>query len=138
PAFAVAGCLQMAVIAVVQSYPYDANFGGDGAYLWALARYFVDQGHAVHGYVSDIVRGRTLPFYRSVFDIGSCQSWSVRSALRLPGSTFATLRPPNLRARREAACDHVKPSASESLWVVRKLDELAPDAVVLYHDAVLF
>ena len=83
----------MAVIAIIQAYPYDAVAGGDGAYIQSLGQYLIDIGHEVRGLVSDTIRGRTNPIYQSAYPIERYRSWKVRSAIRLGPRTFLTVRP---------------------------------------------
>ncbi|MGN6534650.1 MAG: hypothetical protein ACTHKQ_02825, partial [Mesorhizobium sp.] len=89
----------MAVLAIVHSYPYDAFFGGDGAYVQAFGQYLLRTGHEVHGLVSDMTRGRRSPIGRSVYEIEKYSSWQVRNSIRLNRRTFLAaeqLGPANL------------------------------------------
>ena len=79
----------MVTIAFIQSYPYDADLGGDAAYIQAFAQYLSRGGHEVHGLVSDITRGRTSPIYRSAYSIENFRTWQVRNSVQRAGSTIS-------------------------------------------------
>ncbi|MGN6306828.1 MAG: glycosyltransferase [Mesorhizobium sp.] len=138
----------MAVLAIVHSYPYDAFFGGDGAYVQALGQYLLQTGHEVHGFVSDMTRGRRSPVGRSVYEIEKYSSWQVRNSIRLNRRTFLAaeqLGPANLagwllgrRAAPAAEMTEQDFPAAEVRWVQERIEALGPDAVILFHDAVHF
>lgn len=138
----------MAVLAIVHSYPYDAFFGGDGAYVQAFGQYLLRRGHEVHGFVSDMTRGRRSPVGRSVYEIEKYSSWQVRNSVRLNRRTFLAaeqLGPANLagwllrrRASPVAEMTEQDFPAAEIRWVQERMEALGPDAVILFHDAVHF
>jgi hypothetical protein len=78
----------MAVLALIQSYPYDEILGGDAAYILALAKYLKECGNEIHGLVTDVPRGRTNPFYRSAYAVEQFSSWRVRNAIRIGKRAF--------------------------------------------------
>ena len=138
----------MAIVAIVHSYPYDAFYGGDGAYVQAFGQYLLKVGHEVHGYVSDMTRGRRSPICRSAYEIEKYSSWQVRKSVRLAQRTFLStelLRPGNLAGsllgRKPAG---VPPTRDQNFpdeeiqWVLERIDTLRPDAIILFHDAVHF
>lgn len=134
----------MATIALVQSHPYDADLGGDAAYIQAFAQYLAQAGHEVCGLVSDITRGRTSPVYHSAYAIEQFRSWQVRGAARLGTKTFVGLPTGVLRKfsmlpgakRSKPAIDRWAPR--EAAWVNDNLSTLRPNATVLVHEAVHF
>ncbi|MEV8641320.1 glycosyltransferase [Mesorhizobium ciceri] len=138
----------MASIAIVHSYPYDAFFGGDGAYIQAFGRYLLKSGHEVHGYVSNIARGRRSPVCRSVYEIEQFSSWQVRRSIRLGQRTFLStelLRSGHLAGsflgRKTAPVSPMTDqnfSKGETQWVLDRIEAGRPDAVILFHDAVHF
>jgi glycosyltransferase involved in cell wall biosynthesis len=140
---------EMAKLALVQSYPYDEIVGGDGAYIVALARYLREHGHEVHGLVTDTVRGRASPVYKSAYRVGQFESWRVRGALKLGRETF--FRPHRAQAARILRkLARLAPRANqpppfletwverEADWARRQIGVLRPDATILVHDAVHF
>jgi hypothetical protein len=131
----------MATIALVQSYPYDADLGGDAAYVQAFAQYLSRAGHEVHGLVSDITRGRTSPVYRSAYSIEKFQTWQVRNALRVGQKAF--VGSPATLLRKLSNLPRSKPTIDgwvrrEAAWVDRTLSRIRPTATILVHDAVHF
>jgi glycosyltransferase involved in cell wall biosynthesis len=129
----------MARIAFVQTHPYDADLGGDAAYILAFAHYLAKAGHDVHGLVSDITRGRTSPVYRSAYPIEKFQSWQVRQTVQLGPKTFVgspigLIR--KLANRIDLGSDIDAWAPREAAWVDKTLARLRPDATVLVHDAV--
>jgi len=140
----------MVAIGFIQSYPYDAFFGGDGSYLQSVADYLARSGHAVHGLVSDITRGRTSPLYTSKYPIEQYGSWHVRKAVRLGVRRFLGLsgaQAARSAARAAGAADAAShwvgdgaefPTREEVDWVLRRLDRIKPDAVILCYGAVHF
>ena len=131
----------MATIAFVQSYPYDADLGGDAAYIQAFAQYLSRAGHEVHGLVSDITRGRTSPVYRSAYSIEKFRTWQVRNAVRIGQKAF--VGPPATLLRKLSNLPRSEPTTDgwvprEAAWVDRTLSRIRPTATVLVHDAVHF
>lgn len=140
----------MAVLAIVQSFPYDEVLGGDAAYILALADYLVRAGHEVHGLMTNVSRGRTNPLYRSAYPIETFQSWDVRGAVRVGRRAFLAphaiqpLKIANrLTANRFFSLSTVdlpveKWAEAESEWVNKKLEYLKPAAAILVHEALYF
>ena len=141
----------MAAIVIVQSYPYDAFPGGDGAYIQSLGQFLIDCGHQVSGLISDTTRGRTNPFYRSAYPIDRYHEWKVRGAIRLGARTFLAIRPRSFAfailsrfglLRRSLASDGTKQGENwilpEAIWVMSKLKAFRPDVVILCFDAIHF
>jgi hypothetical protein len=140
----------MAIIVFVQSHPYDAFPGGDGAYLQALARYLKESGHDVHGLVTNITRGRRNPLYMSTHPIDRYASWRVRTAWRLGRRTFIPLNPAGvlgiLRKHLESlgllssrrVSTHEDWTPREALWVQQQIQKIHADVVILCFAAVHF
>ena len=141
----------MAAIVIVQSYPYDAFAGGDGAYIQSLGQFLIDCGHQVSGLISDTTRGRTNPFYRSAYPIDRYREWKVRGAIRLGARTFLAIRPRSFAfailsrfglLRRSQASDGTIHDENgmqpEAIWVMSKLKAFRPDVVILCFDAIHF
>ncbi len=140
----------MEKLALVQSYPYDEIVGGDGAYIMAFARYLRERGHEIHGLVTDTVRARTSPMYKSAYQVGQFESWRVRSALKLGKERF--FRPHRSQparilrklAPRLAAGPNPPPPPLETWvereanWARRQILALRPKAAILVHEAVHF
>jgi len=140
----------MAVIVIIQAYPYDAVAGGDGAYIQSLGQHLIDIGHAVCGLVSDTIRSRTNPVYQSAYPIERYREWTARGAVRLGPRTFLTIR----RAWVSAALARLKASGgiratgteianeewifNDARWVSSKLKDLRPDVAILCFGAIYF
>lgn len=136
----------MARIALIQSYPYDAIPGGDGAYIQSLGQYLYKLGHDIYGLVTDTTRGRTSPIYESFYRVDKYRSWRVRNAVRVTRRTFADYRFSRIPARlleklgwrgrmTESDDDWVR---REALWCSKQLEKLSPDVIILCFDAVHF
>ncbi|MGO8918818.1 MAG: glycosyltransferase family 4 protein [Stellaceae bacterium] len=138
----------MASVALVQNFPYDAAFGGDGTYIQSIAQYLQQSGHSVHGLTADLTRGRTSPIYKSVFPVERFASWRARKAVRLGKRTFLNLDPAQIktlaiRSRRalglrvdagETRLDNGV--LQEASWVLEQLQRLRPGAVILCFGAI--
>lgn len=137
----------MARIALIQSYPYDAVAGGDGAYIQSLGQYLVRLGHEVHGLVTDTTRGRTSPIYESFYPLDKYRSWRVRNAVRVNRTAFFDYRfsriPVKLlrklggRQRNGGTADRDW-ARREALWTSEQLEKLCPDVIILCFGAVHF
>jgi glycosyltransferase involved in cell wall biosynthesis len=138
----------MAKIAFVQSYPYDAFFGGDGAYIVAVGLSLLQSGHSVYGFVSDTTRGRSNPLYRSLYPIETFTDWQARELRRIGRRTFipgaaagvrqvtkAILRRAKL-GPQVSPLDDVGEASAEAEWVVDKVAQCGADLVLLCFDAV--
>ena len=137
----------MARIALIQSYPYDAVAGGDGAYIQSLGQYLYQLGHDIHGLVTDTKRGRTNPIYKSFYSVESYRSWRVRNAVRVGRRAFVDYHfsriPVKLLAKlgwlgHAANGDDAGWTRSEALWCSKQLEELRPDVIILCFGAVHF
>jgi hypothetical protein len=134
----------MATVVFVQMYPFEARFGGDPEYVMKLGQHFKARGHSVHLLVSDMVRGRSLPWYKTPYPIETYDSYRVRGGLRA-GRLVASFDPRfvlNIAARiwgaatgrkRAKSCTH---DAGEVRWVSDAVNRLGADIVVLCFGAV--
>jgi glycosyltransferase involved in cell wall biosynthesis len=134
----------MARIAIVETYPYEAVWGGDAVYFDRLRQYLLDAGHEVTTFVTDITRGRSDPRLqlRSRATNGG-HRWQIRHAVALGPQRFLGLHPiflPRLVARAlgKKASRINALSAGEALWLERSLARFRPDAVVLLLGACSF
>lgn len=133
-------------IAFVQSYPYDAAAGGDGAYIQALGQYLNQQGHEIHGFVTDTTRGRTSPIYKSVYLVDKYRSWCVHNTVQVGRKMFVDYRfhriaikfLEKLIGQRQATADIDKWVPREALWTLKQLEKLRPDVVILFFESVHF
>lgn len=142
--------LTMALLALIQSYPYDEVLGGDAAYIMALSKYLKGIGHEVHGLITNASRGRTSPIYKSAYAIEEFDSWNVRGAVRLGKRTFLSphhsqlfravggLTGSSFFAQSGSAPAVEKWARSEAEWVKSELAELRPTAAILVHEAIHF
>jgi glycosyltransferase involved in cell wall biosynthesis len=141
----------MTKVAIVQSHPYDGFFGGDGAYLQSLAQGLSMAGHEVHGLITNIVRGRGNPIYRSVYPIERYPSWHVKGAWRIGRRTFVALNPNYPKAVLRSALKqmNVQPAPSlpaplneahpdEEKWVLREIERQRINTAILCFGAVHF
>jgi len=137
----------VARIALIQSYPYDAVAGGDGAYIQSLGQYLYQLGHDIHGLVTDTKRGRTNPIYKSFYNVENYRSWRVRNAVRVGRRAFVDYHvsriPVKLLAKlgwlgHMANGDDAGWTPSEALWCSKQLEELRPEAIILCFGAVHF
>lgn len=134
----------MATVVFVQMYPFEARFGGDPEYVMKLGQRFKARGHSVHLFVSDMVRGRSLPWYKTPYPVETYDSYRVRSGLRL-GRLVTSLDPRfalnaaeriwgAVTGRRQA-----EPYVQDPLevnWVAEAVRKANADIVVLCFGAV--
>jgi glycosyltransferase involved in cell wall biosynthesis len=137
----------MAKIALIQTYPYDAIAGGDGAYIQSLAQYLHQTGHDVYGLVTDMTRGRTRPIYESFYPVERYRSWRVRNAVRVSPRAFVNCNFSGISARvlEKLRCcgsrmetDQDEWAHREALWSSKQLEKLHPDVTILCFGAVHF
>lgn len=133
-------------VAIVQSRPYQAFAGGDGAYVDALVRHLEDLACTVQGFTSGPTKGRPRLAVRLAYRGARRVPWCFRSALRL-GGTHVTI---NLQLVRDTvdflfggrAQDgrivspfSLAPSEEEQDWICRRLGQEAPDLAILCFEA---
>lgn len=137
----------MASIALIQSYPYDAIAGGDGAFIQSLGQYLAQSGHDIHGLVTDTTRGRTSPIYQSYYRLDKYRSWRVRNAVRVNQTSFVDYQFARIVVkpleklgwkRRISELDIDKWVPREALWTSKQLKKLRPDVIILCFEAVHF
>ncbi|WP_294393701.1 glycosyltransferase family 4 protein [uncultured Sphingomonas sp.] len=132
----------MAVIALVEAYPYATICGGDGVYLERLRHYLLLHGHNVVSIVTDTARGRANPMVRLRGAYGAHHRWMLRGSLRLRRGVYLSLLPALVRnaARRMRgmAAGDGEPGRGELAWLRRRLDRLRPDAILLGMGACAF
>ncbi|WP_137127529.1 glycosyltransferase family 4 protein [Roseomonas sp. HF4] len=134
----------MALIAFIQSYPYEADYGGDPEYIHRLARRLKRRGHDCHFRVTDMTRGRSMPFFRSPYAIESYSSYRMRNGVRI-GRVVACLDPRfSLRVLARKLGTQMaatQPGASEFsevevAWIRKELRDLGFQVAVLCFGAV--
>jgi glycosyltransferase involved in cell wall biosynthesis len=137
----------VARIALIQTYPYDAVAGGDGAYIQSFGQYLSQLGHEIHGFVTDTTRGRTSPIYKSFYRVDKYRSWRVRHAVRISQRTFVDYRfsrfPVKLLEKMGWRAPTKQPTGDdwariEALWCAKQLEILRPDAIILCFEAIHF
>ena len=132
----------MAIIAIVEAYPYATICGGDAVYLERLRDHLRSQGHSLASFVTDVSRGRTSPLLRLHHTPGTGQRWRVRRALPLGGGRYLALAPTLLlnAVRRMGGLHPIDdgPGEDEARWLVRQLRRLAPDVTILAFGACAF
>ncbi len=134
-------------ITIAQTYPYEANLGGDAAYVQAFARYLAAQGALVDVLVTDMAHDRAMPFYRNRYSSSSYLSYQVRKAIELPGDIRVSAGLSSYRLHAQAAMvkmgwmpppdrsARLEFSGEEIAWLQQKVDAISPDVLVLFHDA---
>jgi glycosyltransferase involved in cell wall biosynthesis len=135
----------VAKIAIIQTYPYDAVAGGDGAYIQSFGQYLESLGHEIHGLVTDTTRNRTSPIYKSFYRVDMYKSWHVRNAVRIGRRIFVDysfsrfpvrlLEKMGWRGPAKEA-DIEEWASCEAFWAAKQLKKLRPDAVILCFDGV--
>ncbi len=131
-------------ILVVQSRPYQAFAGGDGAYTAALVSHLEDTGCDVVGITSGSTKGRPRPFLRLAYPAPRRGTWHFRSTLQVGGmylaiggqlirDTIAFLRG---RHQHGTSSFTVAPDADEQAWIDTFLERDAYDLVILTFEAV--
>lgn len=133
----------MARVAIVETYPYEAVWGGDAVYLDRIRTFLIERGHQVDSYVTDITRGRSNPTLALPLQKGGGHRWHVRNAVSLGEGRFCSIDPrllgQSLRRLpgRRAAVDH-EVSDAEGDWLVDRLTAGRPDLVILAFGACAF
>jgi glycosyltransferase involved in cell wall biosynthesis len=137
----------VAKIALIQTYPYDAVAGGDGAYIQSFGQYLHQLGHEIHGLVTDTTRERTSPIYESFYRVDKYHSWRVRNSVRVSRRAFLDYRlsriPMKLLEKlgwlkRAKKTGDEAAARTEALWCSQQLEKMCPDAIILCFDAVQF
>jgi len=133
----------MARVAIVETYPYEAVWGGDAVYLDRIRTYLADQGHSVLSYITDITRGRTNPLLRLRSRAGARNVWIVRNAIAQGAGRFVgydtrllkrvLTRMPGRRAPQEFGV-----SPGEQAWLTAQLENALPDLILLAFGACAF
>lgn len=133
-------------ILVVQSRPYQAFAGGDGAYIDALVRHLDQSGNQVIGITSGTTKGRPRAWVRLAYACGPKTRWKFRSTIRLGDfylalsaqlvtDTVSFLRQKFQKQRRPLSAFAVSPSQAERSWIARELEREAPDVVILTFES---
>lgn len=131
-------------ILVIQSRPYQAFAGGDGAYTAALVNHLEDSGCQVTGITSGSTKGRPRAWLRMAYPEPRSGGWHFRSTwrlgrmrvmigLQLVRDTIAFIRD---RRRRGTSPFTVAPDAHEQAWIERFLERDRYDLVILTFEAV--
>ncbi len=134
----------MARIAIVETYPYEAVWGGDAVYLDRMRQFLVQGGHEITTFVTDIARGRSDPrlqLHSRARDRN--HRWRVRQAVPTGEQRFLSYAPQlwrnlALRAAGRPPERHGQPSLREGGWLVRQLHAQQPALVILAFGATLF
>lgn len=131
-------------ILVVQSRPYQAFAGGDGAYTAALIGYLEDAGCDVVGITSGPTKGRPRAWLRLAYPVPRRGGWHFRSTWQI-GHVHLALGPQLVRdavaflrnrGRRGTSSFTVAPDAEEQAWIERFLERDRYDLVILTFEAV--
>jgi glycosyltransferase involved in cell wall biosynthesis len=123
-------------VAIIETYPYEAVWGGDAVYLDAIRCYLTERGHTVDTYVTDLTRGRSNPTV--TLKTRACRNhrWHVRNAISLGPNRFCSLdvrmvgkamrRLPGRRAPKDDGIEE-----AEAEWVLAGLRDSRPDIAIL-------
>ena len=131
-------------VLIVQSRPYQAFAGGDGAYIHALVRHLEGFGCVVRGITSGSTKGRPRPWLRLAYR-STRNPWRFRSTVRLGGvylSTGAQLVRDSIaflreRGRAGGGSPFAQPlTAAERRWIERQIDAFDPDLTILCFETV--
>lgn len=133
----------MARIAIVESYPYEAVWGGDAVYLDRIRTYLTEQGHSVDSYITDVSRGRTNPLLQLRTKAGPSNRWIVRNALAQGDNRFLAydarlLKRVLTRLPGERAPQEFGISEEEERWLIARLRATLPDLIMLAFGACAF
>lgn len=130
----------MAHVAIIETYPYEAVWGGDAVYLDGIRAYLTRCGHRVDSFVTDMTRGRSNPTMRLPCPTSGRHRWRVRRAVQLGEGQFCSLDPrllgkalrrlPGGRAPIELETGDV-----EVDWVVDQFERTPPDLAILAFGA---
>jgi len=134
----------MARIAIVETYPYEAVWGGEAVYLDRIRQFLVNGGHEVQTFVTDVTRGRADPrvILHSKIKNGG-HRWHVRHALKTgPGHHFAFhpgfIGKALARARGISAPRVFEINDAEEEWIMRRFATYRPQAAILAFGACRF
>lgn len=133
----------MARIAIVETYPYEAAWGGEAVYIDRIRQFLVDRGHEVESIITDVSRGRASPFVRLRSGAAGRQRWVVRRALRCGEGRFLSCEPILfLRAAGSAlgirSSRDGRSGEGERRWLLDRLSRTGPDVVILTFGAARF
>jgi hypothetical protein len=133
----------MARVALIETYPYEATWGGDAVYLDAIRCFLASRGHAVDSYVTDITRGRSKPTITLLTKAQTNHRWRVRNAASLGQNRFCSLDPRmvgkalrRLPGQRAPKDDRIE--AAEPEWLEQELGRSPPDLAILAFGACAF
>jgi len=134
----------MARIAIVETYPYEAVWGGEAVYLDRIRQFLVNGGHEVETFVTDVTRGRADPrvtLHSKIKNGG--HRWHVRHALETGSGHHFAFHPGFIgkalaRARGISAPRVFDISAAEEEWVMRRFASFRPQAAILAFGACRF
>lgn len=133
----------MSRVALIQTFPYEAVWGGDAVYLDRIRTFLTARGHDVDTYVTDITRGRSSPLLKVPIHASSRHRWHVRNALSFGQGRYCSLDPrlfgkalSRLPGRR-AVADHCV-ADTEGHWVAARLAAARPDLIILAFGACIF
>lgn len=131
-------------VLVIQSRPYQAFAGGDGAYTAALVSHLGDVGCDVVGITSGSTKGRPRPWLRLAYPAPRRGAWHFRSTWRV-GRLHIALGPQLIRdaiaflrtrGRHGASSFTVAPDADEQAWISGFFEHDRYDLVILTFEAV--
>jgi len=130
----------MARVAIIETYPYEAVWGGDAVYLDGIRAYLTRCGHHVDSLVTDMTRGRSNPTMRLPIPVRGRHRWRVRRAVQLGDGQFCSLDPRLLgKALRRLpggrAPIEQEIARAEVEWVVDQLERTPPDLAILAFGA---
>lgn len=131
-------------ILVVQSRPYQAFAGGDGAYTAALTGHLEGTGCDVVGITSGSTKGRPRAWLRLAYPSPRRGGWHFRSTWQV-GGMYLALGPQLVRdaaaflrnrRRRGTSSFTVAPDVGEQEWIERFLKRDHYDLIILTFEAV--
>lgn len=130
----------MAHVALIETYPYEAVWGGDAVYLDGLRTFLLGHGHRVESYITDMTRGRSNPTMRLPGPSRVNHRWRVRQAIALGDGHYCSLDPRLLgKALRRLpggrAAIEQEIAAAEAEWVADALERTGPDLAILAFGA---
>jgi hypothetical protein len=132
-------------VMIVQSRPYQAFAGGDGAYVNALVRHLEGAGCKVRGITSGSTKGRPRPWLRLAYAGPRDEPWRFRATWRI-GRRYLALGPQLLRdaiafiaekRRASRGMDEFarRPAAAEYRWISQQVASFAPQLTILCFEA---
>jgi len=133
----------MARVALIETYPYEATWGGDAVYLDAVRCFLTRRGHLVDSYVTDVTRGRSRPAVTLLTKAQTNHRWHVRNAAPIGRNRFCSIDPRmlgkalrRLPGQRAPKDDRIE--AAELRWLERQLGRSPPDLAILAFGACAF